>query len=213
MIPDGIGSWATLPFFGEVWPEISRIIDQEFREILPPSDLRFAALARTQPSNVKVVILGQDPYPTPGHANGLAFSVTPETALPKSLKNIFIELENDVGSRPDNGDLGHWADQGVLLVNTALTVPAGQAGGHANIGWDFLIREALELLSDRSRVFVLWGKHAQGFQRHIKGDDHLILASPHPSPLSAYRGFFGSRPFSKANAWLRQRGQAEINWA
>ena len=159
------------------------------------------------------MILGQDPYPTPGHANGLAFSVTPETPLPKSLMNIFAELEADLGVAPATGDLTHWADQGVLLLNTALTTPAREAGGHARLGWAPLTRQVLERLSERPRAFVLWGKPAQSSRAHIAGDDHLFIESPHPSPLSAYRGFFGSRPFSRVNDWLTARGEPPIRWS
>ena len=212
MTPD-LGAWGDLPFFHEDWPELSAKIAADPREILPPEHQRFAALQRCQPDTTRVVILGQDPYPTPGHANGLAFSVTPDTPLPKSLKNIFAELENDIGSAPSNGDLTRWADQGVLLLNTSLTTPVKDAGGHAKLGWSALIQQVLYRLSDRPRAFILWGKPAQSHRKHITGDHHLFAESPHPSPLSAYRGFFGSRPFSKVNIWLQDRGEAPIRWA
>jgi len=213
MTPPALGAWADLPFFSENWTDIARALADDTRRILPPDALRFAALERTQPDDTRVVILGQDPYPTPGHANGLAFSVTPETALPKSLKNIFAELLDDIGAAPPNGDLSPWADQGVLLLNTALSVPAGQAGAHAKLGWSVLIGQVLARLSDRPRAFVLWGKHAQGFKRHIAGADHLFVETAHPSPLSAYRGFFGSKPFSRVNTWLETQDQPPIRWA
>ncbi|MGI9393820.1 MAG: uracil-DNA glycosylase, partial [Boseongicola sp.] len=167
---------------------------------------------RTQPEDTRVVILGQDPYPTPGHANGLAFSVTPETPLPKSLRNIFQELKADLGSAPETGDLGHWADQGVLLLNTALSVPANTAGGHSKLGWQTLISEVLAHLSESPRAFLLWGKHAQAQRSDISGENHLFIETPHPSPLSAYRGFFGSRPFSQINIWLATNGGNPIRW-
>ena len=211
MKPSGIGAWGDLPFFTTGWPALKSALDADTRPILPPAKTRFAALVRTHPENVRVVILGQDPYPTPGHANGLAFSVAKDVALPKSLKNIFTELEDDIGATPQNGDLTHWADQGVLLLNTALSVPAGEAGGHANLGWSPLIAEVLRKLDDAPRAWVLWGKHAQSFRP--KGAHHLILEAPHPSPLSAYRGFFGSKPFSQINTWLSARGDKPINWA
>jgi uracil-DNA glycosylase len=207
-----LGAWADLPFFSAQWPAIESALAQDPRQRLPPDPLRFAALERTQPQDTRVVILGQDPYPTPGHANGLAFSVTPDTPLPKSLKNIFQELAEDFGTAPDHGDLGHWADQGVLLLNTALSVPAGSSGGHADFGWQTLMTEVLGYLSGKPRAFLLWGKHAQGFRRDIVGDYHFFIETPHPSPLSAYRGFFGSHPFSRTNAWLQANAQKPIRW-
>ncbi len=207
-----LGAWQDLPFFRDDWPALSAKLAAETREILPPAAHRFAALTRCQPEATRVVILGQDPYPTPGHANGLAFSVTPETPLPKSLKNIFTELKSDIGAKPATGDLSHWADQGVLLLNTALTTPAHDAGGHAKLGWSKLTLQILQHISARPRAFVLWGNPARSYKKHIQGD-HLFLESAHPSPLSAYRGFFGSRPFSKVNTWLTNRGEAPIRWA
>lgn len=209
----GLGAWADLPFFRDDWPRLEAALEAETREILPPETQRFAALAHTQPEAARVVILGQDPYPTPGHANGLAFSVTPGTPLPKSLKNIYRELEDDLGAAPADGDLSFWADQGVLLLNTALSVPAGQAGGHSKLGWTPLTEQILARLSDRPRAFLLWGNHAQSMRRHVTGAGHLFIETPHPSPLSAYRGFFGSRPFSRVNAWLEARGEPPIRWA
>ncbi len=210
MIPN-VGAWAELPFFHEDWPRIEAALATETRTILPPEDQRFAALARTQPHDTRVVILGQDPYPTRGHANGLAFSVTPETPLPRSLKNIFRELENDLGQAPTTGDLAHWADQGVLLLNTALSVPEGEAGGHAKLGWSTLTQQVLARLDDRPRAFLLWGNHAQK-QGVSLADHHLKIETAHPSPLSATRGFFGSRPFSRVNAWLATQGRSPIRW-
>ena len=210
MIPQ---AWADLPFFATHWPGIEATLTAETRVILPPNDQRFAALALTAPDAVRVVILGQDPYPTPGHAMGLAFSVTAETlSLPRSLSNIFKELKSDIDVSPDHGDLSHWARQGVLLLNTALTVPQGNAGGHARLGWDLLAADVLTRVSGTPTAFVLWGRHAQAMARHILPNDHLILTSAHPSPLSARRGFFGSRPFSAINCWLRSRGQSPIDW-
>lgn len=209
--PSSLGGWADLPFFTENWPGIKVALEQETRQILPPADLRFAALERTQPDQTRVIILGQDPYPTPGHANGLAFSVAPDVALPKSLKNIYRELQDDTGAEPKNGDLSHWADQGVLLLNTALSVPAGDAGGHARIGWSKLISQVLARLDESPRAWVLWGKHAQSFAP--KQPHHLVLEAPHPSPLSAHRGFFGSKPFSQINDWLTKQAQKPIDWA
>ncbi len=210
MIPD-VGAWADLPFFAEDWPRVATALATETRTILPPEDQRFAALAHTQPHDTHVVILGQDPYPTRGHANGLAFSVTPATPLPRSLKNIFRELEDDLGQAPNTGDLAHWADQGVLLLNTALSVPEGEAGGHAKLGWSTLTQQVLARLDDRPRAFLLWGNHAQKQGANL-ADHHLKIETSHPSPLSASRGFFGSRPFSRVNAWLATQGRSPIRW-
>ena len=212
-LPPGLDAWADLPFFKTDWPRIQQALDADQRVILPPAEDRFKALELTQPDDTRVVILGQDPYPTPGHAMGLAFSVTPETPLPKSLTNIFTEMQDDIGAKPDTGDLTHWAKSGVLLHNTALTVPEGDAGGHAKLGWQHLTEQVLSRLDNAPRAFILWGKHAQGFAPLLDTPDHLILKAPHPSPLSAYRGFFGSKPFSQINAWLKTRGDTPIPWA
>ncbi len=205
-------AWAHLPFFREDFPDILAALDAETREILPPRHQTFAALEACSPENTRVIILGQDPYPTPGHAHGLAFSVEPDIALPRSLRNIYKEMVEDLGQAPLNGDLRFWAKQGVLLLNTALSVPAGEAGAHAKLGWSKLTQQVMADLSTRPRAFVLWGKPAQGFAKHITGTHHLILESPHPSPLSARRGFFGSRPFSRVNEWLKANGDSEVNW-
>ena len=209
--PADIGDWASLPFFKDDWPAIARALAADPRPILPPDPLRFAALAQTHPENTRVVILGQDPYPTQGHANGLAFSVNPDVALPRSLANIYREMEDDLGQRPETGDLTHWATQGVLLLNTALSVPEGDAGGHAKLGWSRLTQQILAHLNETPRAFLLWGKHAQKLGAGLS-DHHLKLESAHPSPLSAHRGFFGSRPFSQVNTWLAHQGHAPIDW-
>ncbi|MEQ5870590.1 uracil-DNA glycosylase [Sagittula sp. NFXS13] len=203
--------WQNLPFFEHDLPRIEGTLADE-ANILPPANQRFAALDACSPEQTRVVILGQDPYPTPGHAHGFAFSVEPEIPLPRSLNNVFKEMDADIGAHPATGDLRHWAAQGVLLLNTSLTVPAGQAGAHAKLGWSALTAQVLASLSDRPRAFLLWGKHAQSFAHHIEGDNHLILATAHPSPLSARRGFFGSRPFSRINDWLMTQGQPQIDW-
>lgn len=211
---DRLGDWEDLPFFHTRWPQIKAKLAQESREILPPEPVRFAALELTQPDAVRVVILGQDPYPTPGHAHGLAFSVEPDVRpLPRSLSNIFKELESDLGVRRQDGDLRTWARQGVLLLNTALSVPSGDANGHKDFGWEDLAKEVLQRTSRRPTAFVLWGKQAQRLEKHLNPGDHLILKTAHPSPLSARRGFFGSRPFSAINTWLQTRGHAPIDWA
>lgn len=206
-------AWRHLPFFDESLPGIASAIAQYDRVVLPPAPQVFAALETCAPNDVRVVILGQDPYPTPGHAHGLAFSVDPDVRpLPRSLGNIFKELQNDIGAMPPNGDLRFWAEQGVLLLNDVLTVPAGDARGHRRLGWQTLVPQVLELLADRPRAFVLWGNDARAHAPRLAGHGHLILESAHPSPLSARRGFFGSRPFSTVNAWLKERGQQPINW-
>ncbi len=175
----------------------------------------FRALALTAPEDVRVVILGQDPYPTPGHADGLAFSVRPGVAPPRSLRNIFRELCDDLGlPPPTGGSLEPWARQGVLLLNTVLTVPEGAANAHAGWGWERVSDAVVDAVnaSAAPTVFVLWGRQAQAKARRIDTGRHLVLASAHPSPLSARTGFFGSRPFSRANAALRAAGRGEVDW-
>ena len=204
--------WADLAFFRDTWPEIAARLND--RDWLPGPERVFAALAMTPPGAVRVVILGQDPYPTPGHANGLAFSVTPETPLPRSLKNIYAEMQGDIGAAPANGDLSHWARQGVLLLNTSLSVLPGQAGVHAKWGWDRLARQAVaRAQAERPLAFILWGAHAQKALAGLPRATDLVIETAHPSPLSARRGFFGSRPFSRVNDWLRARDDMPIDWA
>ncbi|WP_126977198.1 uracil-DNA glycosylase [Frigidibacter oleivorans] len=207
--------WGHLPFFARDWPAIRDRLAGE-PAALPPAAQRFAALALTPRNRVRAVILGQDPYPTPGHANGLAFSVAPGVALPRSLANIYREMRDDLGDCPRDGDLSHWARQGVLLLNTALSVPPGGAGGHAGWGWDRLAAEVLaDVSTARPLAVLLWGNHAAKAARALQPPPegaHLILSSAHPSPLSARRGFFGSRPFGRINAWLEARGEAPVDW-
>lgn len=185
--------------------------------VAPAPERVFAALALTPLDTVRVVILGQDPYPTPGHANGLAFSYAGPPPLPRSLVNIYRERADDLGlPAPPNGDLTAWSRQGVLLLNTALTVREGasKAGSHLLLGWG-AVTDAVIAAVSRERphvVFVLWGNPAQAKRPLIDESRHLVLASAHPSPLSARRGFFGSRPFSRANAWLSEKGQRDIDW-
>lgn len=165
-------------------------------------------------TDVKVVIIGQDPYPTPGHPVGLSFSVAPGIAPPRSLVNIYKELESDVGCpRPSTGDLSQWSEQGVLLLNRVLTVSAGSSGSHRNKGWEEFTQAAVKGLVEQlpiPPVFILWGKDAQNCQPILDGAP--VIASAHPSPMSADRGFFGSRPFSRTNEILAARGQKLINW-
>lgn len=209
-----IGAWGALPFFTEDWPAISDTLAREERQILPAPDRVFAALEMTEPDDVRVVILGQDPYPTPGHAHGLAFSAEADVKpLPRSLLNIYKEMRDDLDSSPEDADLRFWARQGVLLLNAVLTVPAGEANGHRKLGWQKLTGQILARLSATPRAFLLWGKPAQETARKsVSGDHHLKIETAHPSPLSARRGFFGSKPFSRTNAWLVERGHAPINW-
>jgi len=184
--------------------------------ILPPPNQRFNALNSTPLNQIKVVILGQDPYPTIGHAHGLCFSVLPEVKpLPKSLININKELLSDIGV--DNSHTGYlqpWAEQGVLLLNAVLTVEAGKANAHQNRGWETFTDAVIREINAQTEhcVFILWGAYAQKKGKLIDRDKHLVIESPHPSPLSAYRGFFGSQPFSKTNQYLKQHGKFEIVW-
>lgn len=211
-------AWSHLPFFTAQWLDIQAALEHDQRHILPPSAQIFTALNLTKPQDVRVVILGQDPYPTPGHAHGLAFSVAPEvTPLPRSLGNIYKEMNTDLGIAPKNGDLRYLATQGILLLNTVLTVPAGEANGHKTLGWQTLAHQVLAQVSaQRPCAFVLWGKQAQTLAPHIAspkdGTQHLMIETAHPSPLSARRGFFGSCPFSRINTWLVDRGDTAINW-
>lgn len=186
------------------------------KHILPRATEWFNALNSTPLDQVKVVIIGQDPYPTPGHAHGLCFSVQPDVKpLPKSLLNINKELLTDVGV--DNQHTGHlqsWASQGVLLLNAVLTVEAGLTNSHQNKGWEKFTDAVIEVVNAQTEhcVFILWGAYAQKKGKMIDRHKHLVIESPHPSPLSAYRGFFGSQPFSKTNAYLALHNKALINW-
>lgn len=205
--------WAHLPFFATAWPKLAARLAAETAPVQPEPARIFRALALTPPARVRVLILGQDPYPTPGNADGLAFSVPAGRPLPASLRNIFAELQADQGCRPASGDLSGWARQGVLLLNTALTVPAGAANGHARLGWSALIAEVLAELAPRPLAFLLWGRPAERLAApYADPARHLILTAPHPSPLSAHRGFFGTRPFGAINAWLAARGAEPIDW-
>lgn len=184
--------------------------------IYPPGPLIFNALDSTPFDAVKVVILGQDPYHGPGQAHGLCFSVQEGVALPPSLLNIFREIREDLGCAPPaSGNLQAWAEQGVLLLNAVLTVERGQAGAHQGKGWERFTDRVVQELNDgrEGLVFLLWGSHATKKGARIDRDRHLVLTAPHPSPLSAHRGFFGCRHFSRANAWLEQHGQEPIRWA
>ena len=189
---------------------------QEGQTIYPPAADVFNAFKATEFGAVKVVILGQDPYHGAGQAHGLAFSVRPGIQIPPSLQNIYKELAADIEGFviPQHGCLQHWAEQGVLLLNTVLTVRAGQAHSHATFGWerftDCVIRQLAQ--EREGLVFILWGSHAQKKGAFIDRNRHLVLFAPHPSPLSAHRGFFGSKPFSQTNAYLKAQGQSAIDW-
>lgn len=175
----------------------------------------FNALKKVSYEDAKVVILGQDPYHGPNQAHGFAFSVKAGVRTPPSLLNIYKELQSDIGTFiPNNGNLEKWADQGVLLLNTSLTVRAAEANSHQKIGWEILTDRIIKLLNDREKplVFILWGRNAQSKEKFITNPNHLIIKSVHPSPLSANRGFFGSKPFSKTNEFLRNNGMDPIDW-
>lgn len=185
------------------------------KTIFPPSPLIFNAFNHTPFDKVRVVIIGQDPYHGPGQAHGLSFSVPNGVALPPSLLNIFKEIESDLGIKMSkNGDLTAWADQGVLLLNATLTVEMANAGSHQNRGWEAFTDAAIAALNQHREglVFVLWGSYAQRKGAMIDSKKHLVLQSPHPSPLSAHRGFFGNHQFSTINNYLKQHGQVPINW-
>ncbi|MCY7777152.1 uracil-DNA glycosylase [Bacillus haynesii] len=200
------------------YQELREMLKREYAEhtVYPePNDI-YNALHYTSYESVKVVILGQDPYHGPGQAHGLSFSVQPGVNPPPSLKNIFIELQNDIGADiPNHGSLVSWAKQGVLLLNTVLTVRRGQANSHKGKGWEQLTDSIIDVLNKRDKpvVFILWGRHAQMKKERIDTSKHFIIQSPHPSPFSARNGFFGSRPFSRANQYLEQIGDEPIDWS
>ncbi|NMH64886.1 uracil-DNA glycosylase [Shewanella salipaludis] len=186
------------------------------KHIYPPEVEVFNAFEMTPLAEVRVVILGQDPYHGPGQAHGLCFSVKPGIKPPPSLANIYKELASDIDGFeiPSHGDLSHWARQGVLLLNTVLTVERGRAHSHAKAGWEIFTTHALELLNQQAQpiIFILWGSHAIKKGKVIIASQHTVLSGPHPSPLSAYRGFFGCRHFSRANQLLASRGSRAIDW-
>ena len=183
--------------------------------VFPPKRLIFHALELTPPQAVKAVIIGQDPYHGDGQAHGLAFSVSPGVKFPPSLRNIFKELQNDLGHEiPFSGDLSPWAHQGVLLLNTHLTVRRSEAGSHTYLGWESFTDLIIQRLSDTQQnlVFILWGRHAKDKATFIDASRHFILESAHPSPLSAHNGFWNTKPFSKTNAYLEENEKAPIDW-
>ncbi len=199
------------------YQELKHKIDDEYEHytIYPPKKEIFRCLNLTHYDDVKVVILGQDPYHELHQANGLAFSVSPGVRVPPSLVNIYKELHNDLNTTiPNHGDLTKWAKQGVLLLNNVLTVEQGRANSHAGIGWETFTLNIVKALNEREKplVFILWGNNARAKKQYIDTSRHLVLESAHPSPLSASRGFFGSRPFSKANQFLVKNGIEPIDW-
>lgn len=199
------------------YSNLYQFIREEYntKQIFPPADDIFNAFHLTPLSEVKVVIIGQDPYHNDGQAHGLCFSVKPDVEIPPSLVNIYQELHDDLGCYiPNNGYLVKWAKQGVLMLNTVLTVRAHMANSHRGKGWEEFTDAAIRILNEQDRpiVFILWGKPAQMKKSMLNNKKHLILEAPHPSPLSAYRGFFGSRPFSKTNDFLTANGCEPIDW-
>ena len=201
----------------DYYQELQAFVQKRRAEVrvFPDEKNVFNALELTPFESVKVVILGQDPYHGFGQAHGLSFSVQKGIPLPPSLKNIYKELREDIGGElPTEGDLSHWAKQGVLLLNTVLTVEEGNANSHKGIGWERLTNRLIESLNELNHpvIFILWGKPAQDKETLITNPNHIILKAPHPSPLSAYRGFFGSKPFSRVNDILIQQGQSPIRW-
>ena len=205
-------------FEKDYFSRLTQFVKEEYNSgtpIYPPAKLIFNAFDHCPFDKVKVVILGQDPYHGAGQANGLCFSVNKGIAFPPSLLNIFKEIQSDMGTPiPQDGDLTRWSDQGVLLLNATLTVRASQAGSHQKRGWEEFTDAAIrELASRRSGiVFILWGSYAQKKGAFIDRNKHLVLSSPHPSPLSAYQGFFGNHHFSRANRYLKEQGKSEIIW-
>lgn len=201
----------------EYYKELTAFLKNEYstKVIYPPATEIFNALKYTPLSRVKAVILGQDPYHEPNQAHGLCFSVLPGNPAPPSLENIFKELKDDCGCYiPNNGYLKKWADQGVLLLNTVLTVRAHAANSHAGHGWERFTDAVIKAVNEENRpiVFLLWGSPAQKKAAFLNNPNHLILKAPHPSPLSAYRGFFGCKHFSKANEFLTSNGCTPIDW-
>ena len=204
-------------FKKDYYKDLYQFVKKEYSEnvVFPASEDIFNALHLTPLSKVKVVIIGQDPYHNVGQAHGLCFSVKPEVEIPPSLVNIYKELKDDLECEiPDNGYLVKWAEQGVLMLNTVLTVRAHEAGSHQGKGWEHFTDAIIKAVNevDRPVVFILWGRPARMKKKMLNNPKHLILEAPHPSPLSVYRGFFGSKPFSQTNAFLEANGVEPIDW-
>lgn len=192
-------------------------LEEEYRtqKVFPERRNIFNAMNSTAYKDAKVVLLGQDPYHGEGQAHGLSFSVEKGVKVPPSLRNIFKELQDDIGcEKPEHGNLSKWTEQGVLLLNTVLTVRQGKAHSHKGKGWETFTDKVIQHLNHREKplVFMLWGRPAQEKLNLIDTEKHLVIQSPHPSPFSARKGFFGSRPFSRANEWLKRNGEEEIDW-
>ena len=209
--------WLKNEFAQPYFRDLAAFVHEEYEKgtVYPPKVQVFSAFENVDYPDIRVVILGQDPYHQPHQAHGMCFSVNPGVPVPPSLRNIFQELHEDLGCYiPDNGYLEKWARQGVLLLNTVLTVQAHRANSHRDIGWETFTDAAIRVLAeqDRPMVFILWGRPAQKKKQMIHNPKHLVIESPHPSPLSAYRGFFGSRPFSRTNAYLEKCGLEPIDW-
>lgn len=220
MAPTFDNDWQNIlkkTFEQESYLRLRHFLKKEYlgHTVYPPLEQIFQAFHLTSYKNTKVLILGQDPYHGAHQAHGLCFSVNPKVDIPPSLRNIYKELEQDLGcSIPNHGYLKKWAQQGVLLLNAVLTVRAGLAASHSKIGWQDFTDHVIQLLNEKHEpmVFILWGKYAQSKKKWITNPIHLVLESPHPSPLSASRGFFGSKPFSKTNAFLADNGLDPIDW-
>jgi len=214
------GEWKSfleLEIESEYFQQLEIAVEKEYRgkSIYPPQEEVFNAFNYCSLDQLKVVLIGQDPYHGKGQANGLCFSVKADQKLPPSLKNIFKELKADLTIEPENGDLSHWAKEGVLMLNTVLTVREGQANSHAGIGWEKFTRAVIKKIAEEKNgvVFMLWGGQAQKFEKLIDSNKHCILKSGHPSPLSANRGFwFGNNHFSQTNIFLKSNGKLEIGW-
>ncbi|MEY4221268.1 MAG: hypothetical protein RL280_1552 [Actinomycetota bacterium] len=215
-----MNTWAALlqcEIESERHVELQRFVEQERveRTVFPPAQYVYAALELTSFESTKVVVIGQDPYHGTGQAHGLSFSVRGNTPIPPSLRNIFQELFSDVSiQREQNGDLTRWAHQGVLLLNTTLTVREGEPGSHKDRGWEHITDAVISALNGKPTrvVFVLWGAHARNKKTLITQAHHVVIESAHPSPLSAHRGFFGSKPFSRINSALEEAGISPIDW-
>ena len=210
---DAVGGEFQKPYYRDLY----QFVKEEYSKhvVYPASEDIFNALHLTPLHEVKVVILGQDPYHNVNQAHGLCFSVKPEVEIPPSLVNIYKELHDDLGCKiPNNGYLEKWAKQGVLMLNTVLTVRAHQAASHQGKGWEQFTDAIIQAVNEQDRpiVFILWGKPAQSKKKMLNNPKHLVLEAPHPSPLSAYRGFFGSKPFSQTNQFLQENGITPIDW-
>ncbi|WP_114946443.1 uracil-DNA glycosylase [Microvirga calopogonii] len=211
--------WLTLPFFQDGSAEtIAAKVDAVIAggaQVLPPPEAVFTSISLTPLDKVKVVVLGQDPYPTPGDSHGLAFSYRGSRRIPASLRTILAEMAEDLGMpMPKSGDLSKWAKQGVLLINTALTVEAGQSGAHMKFGWSALVDQAIAAVSERQPavVFLLWGAPARKRAALVDRAKHLVIEAGHPSPLNRLNDFRGTRPFSRTNAWLAEKGLERVDW-